>query len=237
MIQTTSQHNKESGYSIVELLLVVGILAIMSTVALFYASAHRRLYEPDEQALQLSDMFQEARQRALTQRRPMRVEINLTSNIARLYDENTNTTSSSDDFLIRSLNLFASNRVRVDTRPSEIGYNPPESMPVPTAVYAPSVYTPSVSQNALTVRFLANGSAANSGTNATGSGAIVTGVSLHIWSPKASNNAQSDIARCITVLGATGVIRLWEFDRNSTASNKWKDSRRSSSYGTAGNAP
>ncbi len=237
MKQETPQSIQEHGYSIIELLLVVGILAIMSTVALFYASAHKKLYEPDEQALQLSDMFQEARQRALTQRRTMRVEVNLATNIARLYDENTNSTSSSDDFLIRALSLFSSNRVRVDTRPAEIAYNPPEAMPVPTAVYAPSVYTPSVSQNALTVRFLANGSAVNAGTNATGAGAVPTGVSLHIWSPNASNNAQSDIARCITVLGSTGVIRLWEFDRNSSATNKWRDSRRSSSYGTAGNRP
>ncbi len=162
----------------------------------------------------------------------MRVEVNLASNTAKLYDENQNATSSSDDFLIRSLNLFASARVRVDARPSEIGYNPPELMSVPNAVYSPSVYTPTVSQSALTVRFLANGSAVNAGTNSIGTGAVPTGVSLHIWSPKESNNVESDIARCLTVLGATGIIRLWEFDRNSSASNKWKDSRRSSSYGS-----
>ncbi|MBP9664266.1 MAG: prepilin-type N-terminal cleavage/methylation domain-containing protein [Pyrinomonadaceae bacterium] len=225
-------HQTEKGYSIVELLVVVAILAIMSTVALIYATAHKKLYEPDDQALQLSDIFQEARQRALTQRRTMRVEVNLASNTAKLYDENQNATSSSDDFLIRSLNLFASARVRVDARPSEIGYNPPELMSVPNAVYSPSVYTPTVSQSALTVRFLANGSAVNAGTNSIGTGAVPTGVSLHIWSPKESNNVESDIARCLTVLGATGIIRLWEFDRNSSASNKWKDSRRSSSYGS-----
>lgn len=225
------------GFSIVELLVVIAIIAIMSTVALFYANAHKKLYEPDDQALQLSDMLQEARQRALTQRRTMRVEINLATNTAKLYDENTNATSSSDDVLVKGLSLFSPLRVKVDSRPSEIGYNPPEVMPVPNAVFAPSVYTPSVSQSALTIRFLANGSAVNAGTNATGSGAVATGVSLHVWSPKSSSPTQSDIARCITVLGATGVIRLWEFDRNSTASNKWRDSRRSSSYGAGNTGP
>lgn len=224
-----------AGFSIVELLVVISIIAVLSTVALFYASAHKKLYQPDDQALQLADMLQEARQRALTQRRVMRVEINLTTNTAKLYDENTNATSSSDDSMIKAMNLFSTNNVRVDTRPSEISYNPAESLPVPNAVFKSSVYTPSAAQNVCTIRFLPNGSAVDAGTNATGTGAVATGVTLHIWSPNKTDNTKSDISRSITVLGATGVIRLWEFDHNSTASNKWKDSRRSSSYGTSGN--
>lgn len=225
------RRSSESGFSLVELLVVFGVIVVLSGVALFYATAHKKLYQPDDQALQLADMLQEARQRALTQRRSMRVEINLTNNTARLYDENTNATSSSDDTLLKALTLFATNNVRVDTRPSEISYNPPESLPVPNAVFKASVYTPSVAQNVCTIRFLANGSAVDAGTNATGTGAVATGVTLHIWSPNRTDNTKSDISRAITVLGATGVIRLWEFDHNSTASNKWKDSRRSSSYG------
>jgi prepilin-type N-terminal cleavage/methylation domain-containing protein len=221
----------DSGFSVVELLVVVSIIAIMGTAVLFYANAHKKLYRPDEQALQLADLLQEGRQRALTQRRTMRVEINLTNNTARLYDENRDSTVATDDFLVKALTLFASAYVRVDTRPSEITYNPPETMTVPNAVFKSSVYTPSVGQNVCTIRFLANGQAVDAGTNATGTGAVPTGVTLHVWSPNAINTSRSDIARSITVLGATGVIRLWEFDRNSTATNKWKDSRRSSSYG------
>ena len=75
----------------------------------------------------------------------------------------------------------------------------------PLAVFKTSVYPTSISQNVCTIRFLANGSAVDAGTNAIGGGAVATGVSLHVWSPNKNNNAQSDIARCITVLGATGV--------------------------------
>jgi prepilin-type N-terminal cleavage/methylation domain-containing protein len=221
----------ESGFSVIELLVVISIIAIMSAMVLFYASAHKKAYQPDEEALQLADMLQEGRQRALTQRRTMRVEINLSTNSAKLYDENTNAGSAADDVLIKTFTLFAPANVKVDTRPSEIGYNPPEAMTVPNAVFKSSVYTPSVSQNVCTVRFLANGTAVDAGTNATGSGAVPTGLTLHVWSPNKTAPTQSDIARSITVLGATGVIRLWEFDHSSTASNKWKDSRRSSSYG------
>lgn len=230
------ERQTERGFSVLELLVVIGIIVIMSTVVLFYATAHRKLYRPDDQALQITDMLQEARQRALTQRRTMRVEINLTNNSAKLYDENTNATSASDDVLIKSLALFVTADVRVDTRPSEIGYNPPESMPVPTAVFKTSVYPTSISQSVCTIRFLSNGSAVDAGTNSIGAGAVPTGVTLHVWQPNKNNNTQSDIARSITVLGATGVIRLWEFDHSSAASNKWKDSRRSSSYGASGNS-
>lgn len=214
----------------IELLVVIVVIAIMGSVALFYANAHKKLYQPDEQALQLADMLQEARQRALTQRRTMRVEINMATNVARLYDENLDATTSNDDIMLKGLVLFSPTNVRVNARPGEIGYNPPELMTVPNAVFTSSVYTPSVGQTVCTIRFLSNGQAVNAGTNAVGSGAVPTGVTLHIWSPNATTPANSDIARSITVLGATGVIRLWEFNRQSTASNKWQDSRRSSSY-------
>ncbi|MEP6944989.1 MAG: prepilin-type N-terminal cleavage/methylation domain-containing protein [Acidobacteriota bacterium] len=219
-----------SGYSIVELLVVLAVLAILTSISIFYAAGHKKLYQPDDQALQISDILQEARQRALTQRRSMRVEINTTTNTVKLYDENLDATTASDDVALKSLALFTTVNVRVDTRPAEISYNPPESLPVPSAVFKPSVYPPSISQTVATIRFLANGSAVDAGTNAIGTGAVPTGVTLHIWAPSKANTAQSDIARSITILGATGVIRLWEFDRSSSASNKWEDSRRSSSF-------
>jgi prepilin-type N-terminal cleavage/methylation domain-containing protein len=223
--------NKQAGFSIVELLVVVAIIAVMASVAIFYVTAHKKAYQADEQALQIADILQEARQRSLTQRRTMRVEINLTTNKVKLYDENVDANSASDDIQLRSLSLFASTNVRVDVRPSEIGYNPAETLPVPNAIFKSSVYTPSVGQTVCTIRFLANGTVVDAGTNATGAGAVSTGVTLHIWMPSKANPAQSDIARSITVLGATGVIRFWEFDHQSALSNKWKDSHRASSFG------
>jgi len=228
-----TRKRSESGFSLIEILAVVAVMIVMTTMVLFYASAHKKLYQPDEQSLQITDILQEARQRALTQRRTMRVEINLTNSTAKLFDENTNATTSTDDVLLRSLYLFATKNVKMNPRPSEIEYNPPELMPVPSAVFKTSVYPASSGQSVCTIRFLTNGTAVDAGTNATGAGAVPTGLTLHIWAPNKNNAAKSDIARSITVLGATGVIRLWEFDHSSTASNKWKDSRRSSTYGSS----
>ncbi len=226
----------EAGFSIVELLVVLSIIAVMAAVTIFYATAHKKAFQPDEEALQLADILQEARQRALTQRRTMRVEINLATNIVRLYDENRDATTATDDVLLRGLQLFPSANVKINTNPAEATYTPPESMPVPSAVFKPSVYPPSATQSVCTIRFLSNGTAVDAGNNGVGTGAVPTGATIYIWSPNKTTPTNGDIIRGVTVLGPTGVIRLWEFNEQSAATNKWKDSRRSSSYGASGNS-
>lgn len=225
-----SKYRADAGFSLIELLVVVAIIAAMAGITIFYATSHKKAYQADDQVLQIADVLQEGRQRALTQRRTMRVEINMVSNTVKLYDENLNSTSAADDVMIKSLKLFDPAAVKVDSRPTDIAYNPAEPMPVPTAVFKNSVYTPTISQNVCTIRFLANGTVVDAGNDAIGTGAVPTGVTLHVWMPKASNPAQSDIARSITILGPTGVIRAWEFDPASTALNKWEDSRRAGTY-------
>src|ERR1044072_9714123 len=88
--------NLESGFSIVELLIVLLISSIMLAITGYYFVNHQKLYKPDDQALKIVDILQEARQRALTQRETVRVEIDLTDSIVRLVDENTPTTETDD---------------------------------------------------------------------------------------------------------------------------------------------
>jgi type II secretory pathway pseudopilin PulG len=223
------ENNSQAGFSLIELLVVVGLIMLLSGIMLFYMAGHKKLYKPDDQALQLADILQEARQRALAQRETMRVEINLTTNIVTLTNENGPTTTT-DDIVLKRFTLFSTVDVRVDTRPAQITYGPPEPMPVPTAVFKPSVYTSTAGNNVCTIRFLSNGSAVDAGTTATGTGGVQTGVSLYVWSPKKSAPTESDQARAITVIGATGSIRMWEFDSKLTQTNKWKDSRKSVAY-------
>lgn len=222
--------NLEAGFSIAELLIVLVIVTVMTAVTGYYLVSHQKLYKPDDQTLKIIDILTEARQRALTQRETVRVEINLTNNTARLIDENLPTTAN-DDREIRNITLLTSTEVKMAQRPDDISYNPPETLPAPTAVFTPSIYPSSSSQNVCTLRFQSNGTVVNAGTTAIGGGATVTGYSLHIWSPKKTNPNESDIARSITIIGSTGSIRMWEFDRVSTGTNKWQDSRSSSVYG------
>lgn len=220
----------ERGFSLVELLIVLVVILILSSISLFLLTGHQTLYKPDDQSLLITDMLQEARQRSLTQRETMRVEVNLTRNTVRLIDENRPLTPD-DDSVLKAMSLFDNSVVRVGDRAGDIPDNPPEPFPVPTANFLPSVYVDSIGDSVATFRFLANGTVVNAGNTATGNGAVVTGATLHIWSPDEQNNANAHIARAITVIGSTGTIRLWEYDRALETSNKWKDSRRTATYG------
>lgn len=202
----------------------------MSGITAYYLLSTQRLYKPDEQALKIIDIFQEARQRSLTQRETMRVEIDLTENVIRLIDENTSSVST-DDLEIRNFFLLPSEDVRLDQRPGQIDYNPPEEFPVPSAQFRQSNYPRSLLHNVCTLRFLSNGTVVDQGTNDIGENAVNTGTTLHIWSPNKENNDNSDIARAVTIVGSTGSIRLWEHDKQLSHTNKWKDTRRTSVFG------
>lgn len=221
----------------VELLIVLAVITILSGVSLFYLSGHQKLFRPDEQALKIIDIMQEARQRSLSQRETMRVEIDLTDNLVRLIDENQPNTAE-DDRLIRSIVVLPQSDVKINSRPPDIATNPQESMSVPIAQFKVSIYPSSVTHNVCTFRFLRNGSVVDQGTDAIGSNASTAGATLFLWSPKPDTENESEVARAITVIGATGSVRFWEYNRNLTDVNKWKDSRRSNIYGgqTGGNS-
>ena len=217
------------GVTLVELLIVMTFIAIMASISLFYLSGHQKLYKPDEQSLKIVDVLQEARQRSLTQRRTMRVEIDLTARFMRLINEN-NSGTSTDDAEIRRITLLPDSELRINAAPSNTTTNPPETLPVPTAVYKKSSYPGSVNDQVCTIRFQSNGNVVDGGNNTVGTGAAPTGVTLYIWSPQTAGSNQSSIARAITIVGASGSIRFWEYDANSPNANKWKDSRRTGAY-------
>ena len=218
------------GFSMVELLIVMAVIFILSGVSLFYLSGHQKLFRPDEQSLKIIDLMQEARQRSLTQRETMRIEIDLTDNLVRLIDENQPNTAA-DDQLVRSIVILSQADVKINSRPPDIATNPEEALPVPIAQFRPSNYPSSVTHNVCTFRFLRNGSVVDQGTDAIGSNATTAGATIFLWSAKADTENESEVARAITIIGATGSVRFWEYDRHLTGTNKWKDSRRSNVYG------
>jgi prepilin-type N-terminal cleavage/methylation domain-containing protein len=220
----------KNGFSTVELLVVLVIIGVLAGMTGFYYTAHRNLYKPDDQSLKLIDIFQEARQRALTQRETMRVELDTTDNIARIIEENSPATET-DDREIRRISLFEVNEVKISRRADNIGYNPPEPLPVANAFFTISNYPSSSTHTVCTIRFQSNGMVLNGGSDAIGTGATPTGVTLHIWSPQKNSPNDADIARAITIIGSSGSLRLWEYDKTSTETNKWQDSRRSGGYG------
>lgn len=221
------------GFSLIELLVVLTLIMILSGVSFFYLNTSQRLYRPDDQSLIIVDILQEARQRSLTQRETIRVEIDITANVVRLVDENSQNTpaTTNDDVIIRQAPLLPNTQVRVNTRPDNIAYNPPETLPAPSAQFRQSTYRFSPNNQVCTMRFLSDGRVVDAGNDNTGNGAITRGVTLNVWSPARTNPNVSDVARAITVIGSTGSIRLWEFNPASNEINKWQDSRRTSGFG------
>lgn len=224
---------KNAGYSIVEMLIVLVVVTIITSGAFFYLNAHQKLYKTDNQALQIADLLQEARQRSLTQRKTMRVEIDLTDGVARLIDENT-AAISSDDKLLRQLQLFFPNEVRMDAPATEITSNPPEPLPVPSAQFKTSSYPLSSLHQVCTIRFQSNGTVVDAGDNDIGNNAVSKGITLHLWSPNQNDVRKPEVARALTIIGSTGSVRLWEYHKEIETGNKWKDSRRFGVYGGQG---
>lgn len=228
--QRVSNKNSESGFSMIEVVIVMTVILIMTAASLFYMNNQGRLFKTDDEALQIVDVFQEARQRSLTQRETMRVEIDLTSNMARLIDENE-IGSATDDVILKEVKLYPSSEVKLDSRPSNIDHNPPEPLANTSATFRTSVYPSSANNNVATFRFTNTGRVMNAGENATGNNAQLKSETLFLWSPNKNNPTEFEVARAITVVGTTGSIRLWEYTPSATGSNKWQDSRRVSSYG------
>jgi Tfp pilus assembly protein FimT len=224
-MQSTKFHS-QAGFSLAELLIVVALSVTMTSVSLYYLYSHQKLYKPDEQAALFIDMLQEARQRALTQKATMRVELDLTDNTARLINEGSATVAT-DDVVIRQFTLKAAQEVVVEQRPNNVTVNPVEPSPVdPITFNTNSQHPLSSGHKVATLRFRRDGSVHNAGTNALGAGSTVTGATVFVWQPDKPNANNATITRAITVIGTTGAIRLWNYYPNLPANTAWKDSRR-----------
>lgn len=213
--------NDIDGFSLIELLIVLVISSISISLIIFYLSGFKKVYKPDEQTAKVGDFMQEARQRSLTQRETVRVEINLDKGIVRLIDENGDSANdgNDDDVVLKQTILLSPTEVAYNKRPDDISVNPPEPIPVYPFVFYQSDYPGSELDKVVTLRFKRNGSVTDKND-------VLLSGTLYLWSPNKDNPNKSDIARSITVLGGSGIVRFWEWNVNSTDSNKWKDSRR-----------
>ena len=114
--------SRQRGFSLPELLTVVGIIAILSAISLPYILNYRKVYRSEDQAIKLIDLMSEAGQLALTRRRTIRLEIDLTDNAVKMIAENL----SAPDVLIKSIPLDKTFDLRVDAKPNGVTKpNPP----------------------------------------------------------------------------------------------------------------
>lgn len=214
------KNNSTAGFSVIELLAVVVIVAILSMIA-YTSLSESKLYEADRQANQIIDMLQEGRQRSISQRNTLRVEINSTDNSIRLIDEKDNA-NAADDVVIESAD-FMNNGVFIGTTPPNLSAGPTELSPVLPITFKTSTHPLSVGDKVATVRFR-RGTAQDAGNDAIGTGSIPTGASIYVWSKNendTSQNPNGNVIRAITVLGSTGSTRLWKCAISSGDCSTW----------------
>lgn len=217
-----TKNKSAEGFSLIELMIVLIIIAIVSSFAVMSFSS-QKLYDADMQALGIIDLLHEARQRSLSQRNTFRVEINQSNNSIRLIDEK-GVSDASDDIEIKSV-PYRNEGVFIGTLPTNMTDNPAELSPVLPIEFAVSNHPLSANDSVATMRFLRNGTVHNAGTNGAGTGSIATGATIYVWSKYQNDNSTEpttgQVFRAITVLGTTGSARLWKCAMSDGNCSEW----------------
>lgn len=190
----------------IELLLVISIVIILSTISViaFWSS---RKYAPEDQAKKLIDVFDEARQKALNQRKTFRVEINKTKKEIRLIDEGDNVTTANDDVILKRIQI--SNQVVIGAAPGNVSGAPTATSPINVPAYATSGYPLSSGEEKITLRFRRNGQVVDAGIDNIGTGSLISGATIFVHSITPSVTSP-DLIRAVTVLGTTGDTSLYK---------------------------
>lgn len=204
------QNGGMSGFSLVELLVVLVVMLILSAISIPYIFNYTKLYKSEDQALKVMDLMREASQLALTRRRTMRLEIDLTDNMLLIIDENG--AGAGDDREIKAIPLQAASEIRIDQIPTGITKpNPPN--------YSDAVFTADTighlrggttvnGNNVWAARFRRDGSAVNA------AGTPIS-ANLYIWAPLTAGGTaprSSKEVRAITIFGGTGAVRYWKYN-------------------------
>ncbi len=210
--------NLQDGFSIIELLVIMTVLTVLSAIAITSFSSAKK-YAADDQAMLITDFLDEARQSALNQRRTFRVEINRTKKKITLINENDGA-SSSDDKIIKSVPLKT--LVTVGEVPNNVLSAPTATSPIPVLDYVQSNYPPSSGDEKITLRFARSGRVLDTGTDNTGTGSLMRGATIYVFSTKDKTTAP-EIIRAVTVLQSTGDTSILKcsFDTNGKCGN-WK---------------
>lgn len=203
--------SRMKGFSLIEVIIVLVIIAILTAISLPYIYNYRTLYRSEDQALKVMDLMREANQLALTRRRTMRFEIDLTDNRALIIDEDTRTTPAVHRE-VKALLLDDVSDVRIDQIPT--GISKPSPPAYNDAAFAADTTghqsggTTVSGNNVWAIRFKRDGSVVNAADTP-------VSANLYVWTPLTAGSAaprNKEEVRAITVFGGSGAIRYWKHD-------------------------
>ncbi|CAN5380688.1 hypothetical protein BH10ACI2_BH10ACI2_05330 [soil metagenome] len=195
-----------SGFSAVELIVVLAVIAILSAISLPYIFNYKKAYKSEDQAFKVIDLMREANQLALTKRRTIRFEIDATDNAVLLIDE------TGADFQIKKVPMELTKDVRMDIIPTGVSKpNPPNYTDITFATDGVGhlVGVTTVTGHSVWVaRFKSDGSMV---TNAD----VPINANIYVWPPISvgSTTPRSKMeVRALTIFGGSGAIRYWKHD-------------------------
>jgi prepilin-type N-terminal cleavage/methylation domain-containing protein len=195
------------GYSIVETLIVMALIGVLSALAIPQLISERRLTRSVGVTREISSQMRLSRQLAMSQRQAFTFQYNNATKQISIIDHNSNLGSA----------LFAdptypntANSATVSTIPlsaggldsSEITYGIPAGLPI-TAL-GDGILMTGLTNNQLNVTFQPDGSVIDPVGNP-------VGVAMFIY----NNRASQGTASAISVMGASGRIKIWRYDRSA----------------------
>jgi prepilin-type N-terminal cleavage/methylation domain-containing protein len=207
---------EQQGFSLIELLVALSVITIFMGIALIsFASTSK--YQADDQALEIIDVLNQARQSALNQNRTFRVEINKTKNRITLINENL-FDNADDDEIVNSVALRK--QVFVNIVPSNIVANPTYSSPIPVLDYVTSNYPISSGEEKITLRFKSNGRVLDTGSDNIGTGSLMRGATIYVYTNK-DKTSTPEIIRAVTVSQTSGSASILKctFDASGKCGN------------------
>lgn len=201
-------HIREAGASVLEVLMVVAVVLILSSIAIPYMWNYKKLYKSEDQSLRMMDLMREAAQTALVKRRTIRFEIDLTDNAVLLIDESQNAPKGQQ---LKKIPLELTRDVRVDAIPTGVSKpNPPNYADATFATDAVGHMigsTTVTAHNIWACRFKSDGSVVNSAGNP-------ISANIYVWPPQSTGSLtprNTAEIRAITLFGGTGAIRYWKY--------------------------
>jgi prepilin-type N-terminal cleavage/methylation domain-containing protein len=189
------------GYSLVELLVVISVIAIVTSIAVFSFTNTREKYNAEDAANRVMNYFREANSKAVSNHHSYRVTINNSTNVISLIDENTTTGGGNndgeniggDDALVKNEPVGVRVLLTQPTTPNTV--NPPAAPFNYAAATFPS--------NVWTGHFQSDGTV----TDVTGAPISCT----MFFQPIDQQNI-AQLIRAVTLFGPSGSIRFWAYN-------------------------
>jgi type II secretory pathway pseudopilin PulG len=195
-----------SGYSIVETVIVVALICVLSAIALPQIVAERRLTRSVGVTREILSQMRYARQLAMSQRQAFTFQYNNTTKQISIIDHNSNPGAAL--FLdptypnnLGSVVISTTSLANSGLFQTEIAYGIPPGLP--NGPLADGISMTPLTNNQLNVTFQPDGSVIDLTGNPVGR-------ALYIY----NNQASQGTASAISVMGASGRVKIWRYDRS-----------------------